>query len=257
VSDPTTAHGPARAAYARALGDDALVMAQRCGEWIASAPELEEDLALANIGLDLLGQATSLLRYAAELEGGGRTEDDLAFLRDADEFANLWLCELDNGDFAVSMARLLVFSTYQLALYSRLCGSTDALFAGVAAKAVKEVAYHRDHATLWVVRLGDGTHTSHLRMQAGLDHVWPFVGEIFEEDWLPAALVELGVAVRPSELEGGVRSYLRHVVDEATLSTPSVAPAAGRGRHGVHTEALTVLLTTMQQVHRSHPGVLW
>jgi ring-1,2-phenylacetyl-CoA epoxidase subunit PaaC len=257
VSGLPVAGDPARAAYAMALGDDALILAQRCGEWIASAPELEEDLALANIGLDLLGQATTLLRYAGELEGGGRTEDDLAFFRDATEFGNVWLCELDNGDFGVTIARLLIFSSYQLELHSRLCGSSDPTLAAIAGKAVKEVAYHREHATLWLLRLGDGTPVSHERMQAGLDHTWPHLAELFDDAWLPAVLVDQGVAIRPSDLESGVGSYLQQVIDQATLTTPSTRTATGGGRRGIHTKALGVLLDEMQQVARSHPGVSW
>ena len=152
--------------YALRLGDDALIAAQRTAEWIAAAPQLEEDVALGNIALDQLGQARSLLQYAGEVEGAGRSEDDLAYFRDEREFLNLQLCELPNGDFAQSIAKLLYFATYQHLLYEELRGCADETLAGVAGKAVKEVAYHVDHATQWVLRLGDGTEESHRRMQA-------------------------------------------------------------------------------------------
>jgi len=208
---------PALARYALALGDDALVLAQRCGEWVTHAPQLEEDVALANIGLDLLGQARSLLTYAGQVEGLGRSEDDLAYLRQERDFLNVQLVELENGDFAVSMARLLLFSSYQRELYRRLGNSRDATLAGVAAKAVKEVAYHRDHATEWVLRLRDGTPESSRRMQAGLDTVWPYVDELFTSAsrhgvWPDPALVADGVAVDPASLREPALGYVRSLL---------------------------------------------
>ncbi len=251
------ADSAALAAYALALGDDALVLAQRCGEWITNAPQLEEDIALANIGLDLLGQARTLLTYAGEVEGRGRSEDDLAYLRHEREFTNVQLVELENGDFAVSTARLLAFSTYQLALYQELTRSTDPTLAAIAAKAVKEVAYHRDHATSWVVRLGDGTDVSHQRMQAGLERIWPYVGELFDASWIAPGLVEAGVAVDVRGLESGWDAYVAGVLAEATLEVPAVAQRPTGGRRGIHTEAMGYLLAEMQHLARSHPGATW
>ncbi len=210
------------ARYAIALGDDALVLAQRCGEWIASAPELEEDVAIGNIGLDLLGQARMLLTYAGEVEGLGRSEDDLAYLRDERQFLNLQICELPNVDFALTMGRLLIFSSYQLALYSRLTQSSDATLAAVAAKAVKEVAYHRDHATQWVLRLGDGTAFSHGRMQSAIARLWPYLPELFDDRWLGPALTDRSIAVRPSDLAAEVNAHLATV-----LTRRAVLAAAG------------------------------
>jgi ring-1,2-phenylacetyl-CoA epoxidase subunit PaaC len=258
----TSAHGRdagrvALAAYALALGDDALVLAHRCSEWISNAPQLEEDVALANIGLDLLGQARTLLTYAGEVEGAGRTEDDLAYLRDERRFTNLQLVELPNEDFAVSMARLLAFSTYQLELYQRLTTSPDATLAAVAEKAVKEVAYHRDHATNWVVRLGDGTEVSHRRMQAGLERIWPYVGELFDASWITPALLEQAVAVDVRALRPGWETYVRAVLAEATLEEPDAAERPTGGRRGIHTEAMGYLLAEMQHLARSHPGARW
>jgi ring-1,2-phenylacetyl-CoA epoxidase subunit PaaC len=253
---------PALARYALALGDDALVLAQRCGEWVTRAPQLEEDVALANIGLDLLGQARSLLGHAGRLEGEGRDEDDLAYLREERDFLNVQLVELPNGDFAVSMARLLVFSAYQLELYRGLAGSRDETLAAVAAKAVKEVAYHRDHASEWVLRLGDGTPESHRRMQAGLDAVWPYVDELFATSsrhgvWPDPALVTDGFAVDPASLRGPALGHVRAVLGQATLTEPEPRWTARGGRHGVHSTPMGHLLAELQHLHRSHPGASW
>jgi ring-1,2-phenylacetyl-CoA epoxidase subunit PaaC len=258
---PADAGSAAIAAYALALGDDALVLAQRCGEWITNAPQLEEDVALANIGLDLLGQARTLLTYAGELEGQGgqkgRSEDDLAYLRDERAFTNVQLVELANGDFAVTTARLLVFSAYQLALYEELQHGTDPTLAAIAAKAVKEVAYHRDHATSWVLRLGDGTDLSRERMQAGLERVWPYVGELFDASLIPATLIEQGVAVDVRALRPGWDAYVGEILAEATLQVPDAPQRPGGGRRGIHTEAMGYLLAEMQHVHRSYPAGRW
>jgi len=251
---------PALARYALALGDDALVLSHRCGEWITNAPQLEEDVALANIGLDLLGQARMLLSAAGEWEGAGRDEDDLAYLRGEREFTNLQITEHPNEDFAVSTARLLVFSTYQLGLYEALTASTDPTLAAIAAKAVKEVDYHVDHARNWVLRLGDGTEVSRVRMQAGLERVWPFVDEMFDPSWidlLDPALVADGVAVDPAALRVRWDDEVLAVVSEATLTVPEPRWHARGGRRGVHTEALGYLLAEMQHLHRSHPGASW
>lgn len=235
--------------YVLGLADDALVSAQRMGWWISRAPELEEDLALANIGLDQLGQARMLLTYAGELEGTGRTEDDLAYLRDDREFRNVWLVERPQTDFGVAMARLLVLAAWQSELYAALATGPDERLASIGAKAVKEVGYHLDHASRWVVRLGDGTDLSHTRMQAALDAEWPYLPELFEP-------VE-GAVVDPRDLRGPVLARLERVVAEATLDLPDVAPARGGGRQGLHTEELGYLLAEMQHLHRSHPGARW
>jgi ring-1,2-phenylacetyl-CoA epoxidase subunit PaaC len=249
---------PALATYALRLGDDSLVLSHRLGEWVTNAPQLEEDVALANIGLDLLGQARTLLSYAGEVEAAGRTEDDLAYLRDEREFLNVHLVERPNEDFAVSMARQLLFSTYQLALYERLQDSADPTLAGMAAKAVKEVDYHRDHATQWVLRLGDGTETSHRRMQDGLDRVWPYADELFATDEVEQSLVADGVAVDSSSLRAGWDGYIDGVLAEATLTRPEgLRTPPGGGRRGIHTEALGYLLAEMQHLHRAHPGASW
>ncbi len=248
--------------YALRLGDDALVLAQRMGEWIASAPQLEEDVALGNIGLDLLGQARALLTYAGELlpgpDGRARTEDDLAYLRDEREWTNVQLVELaDDGDFARCIARLLVFSTWQRELYAALTASTDPTIAAVAAKAVKEVDYHRDHASRWTLRLGDGTAESSRRMQAALDRCWPYVQELFESDGLVDELAAAGVAADPAALRGPVLAFLDAVLGQATLTVPQTPVRHTGGRRGIHTEQLGYLLAELQHVARSHPGATW
>jgi ring-1,2-phenylacetyl-CoA epoxidase subunit PaaC len=247
----------ARVDYVLSLADDALVSAQRTGEWIAASPQIEEDVALGNIALDLLGQARALLTYAGSLEQPVRSEDDLAYFRDAADFRNVHLVERERGDFGVAMARLLILSTYLCELYDALQGSTDETLAAVAAKAVKEVDYHRDHATMWALRLGDGTDESHVRMQAGLDAEWPFVAELFDGSYVDRTLVADGVAVDPSTLRDAFDRRIFAVLDEATLTVPDAAPTGGGGRRGAHTEALEPLLAEMQGLAREHPGATW
>ncbi|WP_086729376.1 1,2-phenylacetyl-CoA epoxidase subunit PaaC [Streptomyces carpinensis] len=230
------------AATCLALGDDALVGAQRLAEWTTRAPELEEEVALANIGLDLLGQARLLYARCGQVDGTERGEDAYAYFRDADDFRNVRLAELPNGDFAFSMARLLVLSSWRLAHFERLATSADPVLAAIAAKGVKELTYHRQYAAEWVVRLGDGTQESHRRMQAGLDQVVPHLGELF-------AAHDAGTAVL---------AVLGQVAEAAALSLPDVPPsAAGAGREGDHTEHLAPLLAELQSVARAHPEATW
>ncbi len=244
-----------------ALGDDALIAAQRMGEWIASAPQLEEDVALGNIALDLLGQARGLLDHAGSLLDPPRSEDDLAYFRDEREFRNVQLVERswgrEGGDFGVAVARLLILATYLRELYAALASSTDETLAAVAAKAVKEVDYHRDHATMWTLRLGDGTEESHERMQAALDAEWRYVDELFDGSFIRPELLESGVAVDPASLRDAFDKRIAEVVTEATLTIPEVTPAVTGGRRGVHTEQMGFLLAEMQHLTRSHPGATW
>lgn len=253
----TTANAAEVAQYALRLGDDALILAQRLGEWSSLAPELEEDLALTNIALDLLGQARFLLTRAGELEERGRSEDELAFMRGEREFLNCLLVEQPNGDFAQTIARQLFFSAYQLPLYERLTASADESLAGVAAKAVKEVAYHRDHAAKWTVRLGDGTAESHARMQDAVDRLWPYTHELFESDPLLERLAGAGVAVDASSLCAPWHEFVEATVAEATLTLPVTGWRPGGGRRGEHTEGFGHMLAEMQWLHRSHPGAEW
>jgi ring-1,2-phenylacetyl-CoA epoxidase subunit PaaC len=252
---PADTKRDALADYALQLGDDALILSHRLSEWCSKSPELEEDVALANLALDLLGQARTLLTYAASLEDKGRTEDDLAYLRTEREFRNVLLVEQTNGDFGWTIARQLFFATYQGALYEALQASTDATIAGLAAKAVKEVAYHRDHAVQWTLRLGDGTAESHRRMQAGLDAMWPYTAELFMADPLVAELP--GIAVDPQALRPAWETSVRAVIDQATLDMPSSTWEPRGGRVGKHTESFGFLLGEMQALHRQYPGATW
>ena len=254
------------AEYCLMLGDDALVYSQRLAEWVSNAPELEEDVALANTALDLLGQARVLLGRAAHVEGAGRDEDQLAYWRTDAEFRNVALAELgcaigEDGDFAKAIAQLLVFSSWRLALLHRLRDSADPVLAAVAGKGVKELTYHRDYAARWTLRLGDGTEESHRHMQAALEWVWPRLAELFRGSDVERRLVAAGVAVDPAELRAEVDGVLDEVLGRATLTRPERAPAGsigGRsGRQGVHTEALGHVLAEMQSLARQHPEATW
>jgi ring-1,2-phenylacetyl-CoA epoxidase subunit PaaC len=243
--------------YALGLGDDALVLAQRLCEWAARSPTIEEDVALMNVTLDLLGQARTLLSYAGEVEGAGRSEDDLAYLREERDFLNVQLVELPNGDFAATMLRQLLFSAYQLELYNALSSSSDERLAAVAGKARKEVAYHREHVAGWVVRLGDGTEESHARSEAALAAVWPYAGEMFRSEPKLDVLVAIGVAVDPASLLAPWLASVEAVLSEATLAVPETAFAPGGGRLGLHTEGFGYLLAELQHLHRSHAAAGW
>lgn len=248
---------PDIAAYALRLGDDALVLGQRLSEWAARSPEIETDVALLNLALDLLGQARSLLTYAGEREGAGRDEDDLAFLRDEPDFACCQLVELGGGDFGRTMARQLLFSAYEVPLWTALCESSDEVLSAVAGKAVKEVTYHLDHAATWLVRLGDGTDESHRRAQQGLDDVWPHAAELFENDALVDRLVARGVAANSTALQPVWRDTVETVLAKATLTVPQTSWHPTGGRQGRHTTGFGFLLAELQHLHRSHPGASW
>jgi len=245
------------AAYALRLGDDALVLAQRLGEWAARGPTIEEDVALLNIGLDLLGQARTLLARVGELDGSGRTEDDLAYRRDEREFVNVQLVELANGDFGRTMARQLLVSAFQVPMYAALTGSADETLAAVAGRAVKESRYHLDHAASWVVRLGDGTEESRARVSAGLAEVWPYAAELFERDDLLDRCVIAGIAPDPEPLRLQWDATVDAVLTDAGLERPTTTWAPTGGRRGLHTEHLGYLLAELQHVARSHPGASW
>ncbi len=241
------------AEYALWLGDDALILSQQLAGWIARAPELEEDVALANIALDLLGHARSLLHYAGTSDG--RSEDDLAFWRDESEFRCAWIFEQPNGDFAQTIARQLVASVYQFALYSALEDSADDTLAAIAAKAVKEVEYHRDHAVQWTLRLAGGTAESRMRMIRAVGDVWPYVDELFRDE-SPIERLE-GVAAAPSTLRAEFDAVISAVFAEAALETPAGFVSAAGGRRGRHFSALGSVLAEMQVLARQHPGASW
>ncbi|WP_104170551.1 1,2-phenylacetyl-CoA epoxidase subunit PaaC [Cryobacterium sp. M23] len=241
------------AEYALWLGDDSLVLAQNLGWWISRAPELEEDIALGNIALDLIGHARSVLHYAGA--ESGRTEDDLAYWRDEPQWRSAHLFEQPNGDFAHTIARQFIAAHYLFELYSALMQSTDATLAAIAAKAVKEVDYHRDHSIQWVLRLAQGTEESRRRMITGLSDLWPFVEELFVDEPLIDRLE--GVAVRPSSLQASVLSAMFPVLAEAELEVPRGFISSGGGRRGDHSENLGPLLAEMQVLARAHPGAKW
>ncbi|WP_248764089.1 1,2-phenylacetyl-CoA epoxidase subunit PaaC [Pseudarthrobacter sp. SSS035] len=243
------------AEYALRLGDDGLILAQRLGHWISRGPELEEDVALGNIALDQLGHARSFLTYA----GGAwdKTEDELAYFRREHEFRSAAIFEQPNGDFAATIARQFVVSYYQFELYRRLTQSTDATLAAIAAKAVKEVDYHRDHSAQWVLRLAGGTDESRTRMIQGLKQMWPYVAELFQDDELTTRLTETGAAVEPSSLKADFDRLTGEILAEAELEVPVVPAAPGGGRHGRHSEHLGYLLAEMQVLAREYPGASW
>ncbi|MFE0673082.1 1,2-phenylacetyl-CoA epoxidase subunit PaaC [Streptomyces sp. NPDC058867] len=229
------------AATCVALADDALIGAQRLAEWITRAPELEEEVALANIGLDLLGQARLLYSRAGQVDGTGRDEDAYAYLRDPADFRNVRLAELPNGDFAFTVVRLLVLSSWRLAQFERLAAHPDPVLSAVAAKGVKELTYHRQYAAEWAVRLGDGTEESHRRMRRAVEQAAPYLGELFTACDVRTEVVEV----------------LRRVTEEAGLPMPVYRPCPGSGRDGEHTEHLAPLLTELQSVARALPGATW
>jgi ring-1,2-phenylacetyl-CoA epoxidase subunit PaaC len=255
-------------AYCLMLGDDALVLAQRLTQWITNAPELEEEVAIGNIGLDLLGQARLLLARAGSVGVLGRSrelatdtipdEDALAYFRDADEFRNTPLVEAGNGDFARTIVRLLVASTVRLAVFARLRDSRDPVLAAIATKGVKELTYHRDHAARWVLRLGDGTEESHRRAQDGVDAVWPLLADVFTATDVETRLAAAGVAVDPADVRDEVRDVLTQVLQRATLAVPEwPVDAPPRGRLGQHGPELTELLDILQGLARQHPAATW
>ncbi len=243
--------------YACRLGDDSLVLGQRLSEWCGHAPMLEIDLSLANVGLDLVGQATLFLELAGQAEGESRSADDLAFLRDVLDFKNCLLVEQPNGDFAQTMARQFLFSNYQELLFRELQRSTNATLAAITAKALKEVTYHVRLANEWIVRLGDGTEESHARVAAGLDWVWRFGEELFDVDAVIERLIASGVACDVRGLKPEWDSRIAKVLAEATLELPRAQRVTRGGRIGHHSEHLGHLLTEMQFLQRAYPGSKW
>lgn len=254
IAESGVAAEEAIARYALRLGDDSLILSQRMAWWVSRAPELEEDIALGNIALDLLGHARVLLTYAGT--AWDKSEDDLAYFRDEEEFTSCHLVEFDNGDFGRTIARQLVFSSYAYELYSKLVESTDETLAAVAAKAVKEVEYHLDHAYQWTLRLGIGTEESKRRVQRGFNFIWPYIHELFEDDELFDELPE-GVAPKPSSLEEAAMGRVLATLEEAELEVPKAKNATCGGRFGEHREAMGYLLAEMQVLARKHPGAKW
>jgi len=247
--------------YLLRLADSDLVLAQRLGEWVGHGPVLEEDIALTNVGLDLLGQARLWFAYAGEVEarfaGRGRSEDELAFLRDGAEFRNLLLVEQPNGNYADTMARQFYFDVCHRLLLAPLTRSRDARIAEIAGKAEKEVAYHVERSADWVIRLGDGTEESHAKMQAAIDDLWMYTGEMFEPDATDRALAEEGIGCDLAALALPWRETVEAVLSEATLALPRASAMQRGGKRGVHTEHLGHMLPTMQWLQRAYPGAQW
>jgi len=239
------------------LGDDSLILGQRLSEWCGHAPSVEVDLSLANMGLDLIGQATHFLGAAGAAEGRGRDGDALAFRRDVLDFRNRWLVEQPNGDFAQTMARQLLFSTWQQMLFDRLTASTDATIAAIAAKAVKEVTYHAELAAEWVIRLGDGTEESRRRMAAGLDWMWRFIPELFEMDEIATEAAERGIGTDVTLFRADYDARIAAVLAEATLEAPKDQRPIVGGRRGHHSEHLGHILAPMQFLQRTYPDATW
>jgi ring-1,2-phenylacetyl-CoA epoxidase subunit PaaC len=247
----------ARFRYLLRLADTSLVLGQRLGEWVGHAPALEEDLGLANLSLDLIGPARLLLTYAGELEGKGRDEDRLAFLRDGTDFFNVTLAEQPNGDFAHTIVRQLLLDAWQLELYEELQHSSDERLAAIATKALKETRYHFRYSAGWVVRLGDGTAESKARVQAAFDELWRFTGELFTPDEIDAAMVAQKVAPDLATLKPKWIARIDEVLREATLTRPADIAYPWHGKSGRHTEHLGYLLAEMQFLQRAYPGAQW
>jgi len=243
--------------YALRRADDALILGHRLSEWCGHAPALEEDMALANMGLDLLGQARELYSYAADVEGQGNDEDKFAYLRDVRQYRNLLLLEQPNGDFARTMARQFFYAAFADLYWRAMMKSTDATLAAIAAKSEKESAYHLRHSSEWMVRLGDGTEESHRRAQAAVDDLWAYTGEMFGVDESERALIERGVAVDPATLHPQWLKTVSNVVGKATLALPKGGWMQQGGRSGRHSEHLGHLLSELQSMQRTFPGATW
>jgi ring-1,2-phenylacetyl-CoA epoxidase subunit PaaC len=239
------------------LGDDSLILGQRLGEWCGHAPSVEVDLSLANMGLDLIGQATHFLNYAGEVEGKGRDGDSLAFHRDVLDFRNCWLVEQPNGDFAQTMARQFLFSAWQEMLFGHLQASKDETIAAIAAKAVKEVRYHAELSAEWVIRLGDGTEESRRRMADGLEWMWRFIPELFEMDEIATEAARHGIGADVAAFREDYDARIRAVLAEATLEAPADQRPILGGRRGHHGEHLGHLLAVMQYLPRTYPEATW
>jgi ring-1,2-phenylacetyl-CoA epoxidase subunit PaaC len=243
--------------YLLRLGDNALILSQRLSAWCGHGPELEEDLAMANVALDLLGQGRFWLDCAGKAEGAGRDEDALAFMREQGEFRNVLLVEQPNGDFGQTLARQFYFDAWHVLLLDGLSASADAQVAGIAGKAVKEASYHLRRSAAWVVRLGDGTEESHARMQAAVDGLWMYTGELFERDAVEDEMARRGVGCDPSRLREPWLACVTETFREATLSVPAGTWMQSGGKRGVHTEGLGHLLAEMQHLQRAYPGLKW
>jgi ring-1,2-phenylacetyl-CoA epoxidase subunit PaaC len=243
--------------YVLRIGDDALILGHRLSEWCGHGPILEEDIALTNISLDLIGQATSLLEYAGKLEDKGRSADDLAFLRFDKDYRNLLLVEQPNGDFGMTIMRQFLYDAYQVPLFEALSNSKDPHLSAIAEKSLKESKYHLKHSSEWVIRLGDGTAESKERIQTSLDELWRYTGELFWEDDVDQALKAEGIIPEPSELKVRWNKIVEDVLNEATLEIPQTEWQFDGGRRGLHSEHLGYILTELQFMQRAYPNMEW
>jgi ring-1,2-phenylacetyl-CoA epoxidase subunit PaaC len=257
MSTMLTTSSAAHVEYVLRIADSSLILGQRLAEWCGHGPVIEEDIALTNVALDLIGQARLLLAHAGALEGRGRDEDQLAFLRPEPEFRNCAIVELPNGDFGRTILRNFLFAAFQRSLWQGLAGSADPQLAAIAAKSLKETRYHLQHASDWVVRLGDGTEESHARMQRALDLLWPYMAEFFSPSPADETAAAAGIGPAWSSLEPDWEGAVRPVLDVATLTVPASTPFRTFGKFGFHTEHLGHLLTGMQYLQRAYPGGRW
>lgn len=243
--------------YCLRLGDNALILGHRLSELCSKAPFIEEDLALTNISLDMIGRAQAMLKYAAEIEGKGNTEDHLAYRRPEINYYNHLIVEQPNGDFAHTIARQLFISTFEIYLYSGLERSADKTLAAIASKTVKEIRYHLQHATDWTIRLGDGTPESHHRMQKAINELWMYTGELFEMDEVDMALLHTGIAVDLLPVKAEWHNYIKQTLTEATLIMPEDGYMQTGSRKGIHTENMGHILSEMQYLQRAYPDASW
>lgn len=243
--------------YTLRLGDTSLILGQRLSEWTSKGPFLEEDLALTNIALDIFGRAKSLLEYAAKVEGKGRTEDTLAFFRNDREFFNALITEQPNGDYAKTIIRQAFIDCFDLLFYTELAKSKDATLAGIAAKSVKEIAYHKRHSFSWVMRFGNGTEESMQRLQKGFDEIWPFTGELFEMNETDTLLIKEGIAVDLAALKPLWEKEIFDLLDKANIKMPEMVFMQRGSRNGLHSEHLSYILAEMQSLPRMHPNATW
>lgn len=257
MATDTVSAGAAHLEYVLRLADSALVLGQRLSEWCGHGPVIEEDIALTNTALDLLGQARLLLAHAGSLEGRGRDEDALAFLRHEHEYRNLTICELPNGDFGCTILRDFLFAAFQASLWPALASSRDAQLAAIAGKSAKETRYHLHHAGNWTIRLGDGTGESHARMQRALDELWPYTAEFFAPTPVDAAVEADGIGPAWPSLAPVWEGAVLPVLASATLTAPARTPFLSRGKEGRHSEHLGHLLAQMQYLQRTYPGAKW
>ncbi len=254
----TGGHQETLVRYLLRQGDRALVLSQRLTQWLTRSHELEQEMAMGNLALDLLGQTRVLYAYAGEVEGRGRTEDDFAYHREASDFANPLLVEQEHSDFAWAMARQYLHDAWALPYWQAMASSEDETLAALAAKAQRETAYHLRHARSWILRLGDGTEESHRRCQDALDGLWPFTGELFEADEVELALMAQRIAADPEALRAPWRAEVESTLQQATLTEPSPSAVPQRGgRNGSHGPELAALLEELQEVARAHPGASW